>query len=179
MPHLDGMQTLEKIKQCDASVPVIMITGHGTMQTAIKAMQMGAFDYLTKPLDIAKVRDLTRRAIASRENIAVVPERHTRFDADVVERYELIGNSPKMQEVYKAIGSLAMTPNQSSILITGESGTGKELVARAIHHCSSSVTEPFVAINCVALPENLLESELFGHEKGSFTGAFERKLGKI
>jgi two-component system response regulator AtoC len=179
MPHLDGMQTLEKIKQCDASVPVIMITGHGTMQTAIKAMQMGAFDYLTKPLDITKVRDLTRRAIASRENIEVVPEQHTRFDADVVERYELIGNSPKMQEVYKAIGSLAMTPHQSSILITGESGTGKELVARAIHHCSSSVTEPFVAINCVALPENLLESELFGHEKGSFTGAFERKLGKF
>jgi two-component system, NtrC family, response regulator AtoC len=179
MPHLNGMQTLEKIRQCDASVPVIMITGHGTMQTAIKAMQMGAFDYLTKPLDIAKVRDLTRRALASRENIAVDSERQTRFNADVVERYELIGNSPKMQEVYKAIGSLAMTPNQSSILITGESGTGKELVARAIHHCSNSVTEPFVAINCVALPENLLESELFGHEKGAFTGAFERKLGKF
>jgi two-component system response regulator AtoC len=179
MPHVDGMQTLEKIKQYDPSVPVIMITGHGTMQTAIKAMQMGAFDYLTKPLDIAKVRNLTRRAIASRDNIAVVSPRQTRFNADVVERYELIGNSPKMQEVYKAIGSIAMTPSQSSVLITGESGTGKELVARAIHHSSKTVTEPFVAINCTALPENLLESELFGHEKGAFTGAFERKLGKF
>jgi two-component system response regulator AtoC len=149
------------------------------MQTAIKAMQMGAFDYLTKPLDIAKVRNLTRRAIASRENIAVVSAMQTRFNADVVERYELIGNSPKMQEVYKAIGSIAMTPSQSSVLITGESGTGKELVARAIHHSSNSVAEPFVAINCTALPENLLESELFGHEKGAFTGAIERKLGKF
>jgi two-component system response regulator AtoC len=179
MPHLDGMQTLEKIKVCDPSVPVIMITGHGTMQTAIKAMQMGAFDYLTKPLDIGKVRELTRRAIASREKVAVTSDHQSRFKADVVERYELIGNSPTMQEVYKAIGSIAMTPNQSSILITGESGTGKELVARAIHHSSQSVSEPFVAINCTALPENLLESELFGHEKGSFTGAFERKLGKF
>jgi two-component system response regulator AtoC len=179
MPHVDGMQTLEKIKQYDPSVPVIMITGHGTMQTAIKAMQMGAFDYLTKPLDIAKVRNLARRAIASRDNIAVVSPKQTRFNADVVERYELIGNSPKMQEVYKAIGSIAMTPSQSSVLITGESGTGKELVARAIHHSSNPVTEPFVAINCTALPENLLESELFGHEKGAFTGAFERKLGKF
>ena len=179
MPHLDGMQTLEKIKQCDPSVPVIMITGHGTMQTAIKAMQMGAFDYLTKPLDIAKVRELTRRAIASRENVAIASSKQTRFKADVVDRYELIGNHPNMQEVYKTIGSIAMTPNQSSVLITGESGTGKELVARAIHHSSEAASEPFVAINCTALPEALLESELFGHEKGSFTGAFERKLGKF
>ncbi len=179
MPHLDGMQTLAKIKQSDPSVPVIMITGHGTMQTAIKAMQMGAFDYLTKPLDIARVRELTKRAIASRENVAIASQKQTRFKADVVDRYELIGNHPGMQEVYKTIGSIAMTPNQSSVLITGESGTGKELVARAIHHSGQAALEPFVAINCTALPEALLESELFGHEKGSFTGAFERKLGKF
>jgi two-component system response regulator AtoC len=179
MPHLDGMQTLEKIKQCDLSVPVIMITGYGTMQTAISAMQMGAFDYLTKPIDISKVRELTRRAIAGREHVAITSNNQVRFKADVVDRYELIGNHPTMQEVYKTIGSIAMTPNQSSVLITGESGTGKELVARAIHHSSQAASEPFVAINCTALPEALQESELFGHEKGSFTGAFERKLGKF
>lgn len=179
MPRVDGMQTLENIKERDSSVPVIMITGHGTMQTAIKAMQMGAFDYLTKPLDVAKVRQLAQQAIASRQNVAVSASYEARFRADIVERYELVGNSPMMQEVYKAVGSIAMTPNQSSILITGESGTGKELVARAIHHSGNAASEPFVAINCTALPENLLESELFGHEKGAFTGAFERKLGKF
>jgi two-component system, NtrC family, response regulator AtoC len=179
MPHLDGMQTLEKIRQCDLSVPVIMITGYGTMQTAISAMQMGAFDYLTKPIDISKVRELTRRAIASREQVTIASNKQMRFKADVVDRYELIGNHPTMQEVYKTIGSIAMTPNQSSVLITGESGTGKELVARAIHHSSQAASEPFVAINCTALPEALQESELFGHEKGSFTGAFERKFGKF
>ncbi len=179
MPHIDGLQALQKIKERDPSVPVIMITGHGTMQTAIKAMQLGAFDYLTKPLDISKVRELTRRALATSQNISIVADEQTGIETEVVERYELIGNSLLMQEVYKTIGSLAMTPNESSVLITGESGTGKELVARAIHHSSHTASEPFMAINCTAIPESLLESELFGHEKGSFTGAHERKLGKF
>jgi two-component system response regulator AtoC len=179
MPNLDGLETLARMRQENMAAPVILITGHGTMQTAIHAMQLGAFDYLTKPLDIKKIRDVMRRAITLHRSTALVHDHRSPFKADFVDRYELVGNSPTMQEVYKTIGSVAMTPHHTSVLIVGESGTGKELVARAIHHSGPSATEPFAAINCAALPETLLESELFGHEKGAFTGAFERKLGKF
>jgi DNA-binding NtrC family response regulator len=179
MPNLDGLETLARMRQENIVAPVILITGHGTMQTAIHAMQLGAFDYLTKPLDLKKVRDVMQRALTLHRSTALVNDHRSSFKADFVDRYELVGNSPTMQEVYKKIGSVAMTPNHTSVLITGESGTGKELVARAIHHSSSTAAEPFVAINCAALPETLLESELFGHDKGAFTGAFERKLGKF
>jgi DNA-binding NtrC family response regulator len=179
MPKLDGMETLARMRQESMAAPVILITGHGTMQTAIHAMQLGAFDYLTKPLDIKKIREVMRRALTLHRSTALVHDHRSPYKADFVDRYELVGNSPTMQDVYKAIGSVAMTPNHTSVLIAGESGTGKELVARAIHHSGACAAEPFVAINCAALPETLLESELFGHEKGAFTGAFERKLGKF
>lgn len=179
MPNLDGLETLARMRQENMAAPVILITGHGTMQTAIHAMQLGAFDYLTKPLDIKKIRDVMHRALTLHRSTALVHDHRSPFKADFVDRYELVGNSPTMQEVYKTIGSVAMTPHHTSVLIAGESGTGKELVARAIHHSGPSSAEPFVAINCAALPETLLESELFGHEKGAFTGAFERKLGKF
>lgn len=179
MPALDGLETLQQIKERDRTVPVIIITGHGTMQTAIKAMQFGAFDYLTKPLDVEKIRELTQKALANNQPTSAALDSHTRLKADIIDRYELVGDSRTMQEIYKVIGSVAMTPNETSVLVTGETGTGKELVARAIHHSSPVASEPFVAINCTALPEMLLESELFGHEKGSFTGAVERKLGKF
>lgn len=179
MPKLDGLEALKQIKQHESLLPVIIITGYGTMQTAIRAVQNGAFDYLTKPLDVEKIREVTKRAISSAKTRAAGLEEADTFKADVVDRYELVGKSSKMQEVYKLIGSISTTPNHTSVLITGESGTGKELVARAIHANSANAKEPFVGINCTTLPESLLESELFGYEKGAFTGAADRKLGKF
>jgi DNA-binding NtrC family response regulator len=179
MPGLDGLETLQQMKARNTIVPVIMITGHGTMQTAIKAIQLGAFDYLTKPLDVVKVREVVRRVLSSAKSAALEGTTHLTFKAEYSDRYELIGKSGRMQEVYKLIGSISTTTNHTSVLIVGESGTGKELVARAIHAHSSNPDEPFVGINCTVLPESLLESELFGHEKGAFTGAVERKIGKF
>ena len=179
MPGLDGLETLRQIKERNKSVPVIMITGHGTMQTAIKAIQLGAFDYLTKPLDVNKVREVTRRVLSSVDGSAVGKAALLTFKAELTDRYDLVGSSGRMQEVYKLIGSISTTPNHTSVLIIGESGTGKELVARAIHAHSSNAREPFVGINCTVLPETLLESELFGYDKGAFTGAAERKPGKF
>jgi len=176
MPGLDGLETLRQMKAQNTILPVIMVTGHGTMQTAIKAIQLGAFDYLTKPLDVAKVRDAVRRVLSS---AALQGATRLTFKAEYSDRYDLIGNSAGMQEVYKLIGSISTTPNHTSVLILGESGTGKELVARAIHAHSSNARGPFVGINCTVLPESLLESELFGHEKGAFTGAVDKKIGKF
>ena len=179
MPRLDGLEALKRIKEKNQSTPVIIITGYGTMQTAIKAMQLGAFEYLTKPLDVEKIREVTQRAFSSVRSPAVGLKGPGSFKSDIFDRYELIGNSERMQEIYKLIGSISTTPNHTSVLIIGESGTGKELVARAIHAHGLNAQQPFVAINCTALPEALLESELFGYEKGAFTGANERKLGKF
>lgn len=181
MPKLDGLEALRQIKQQHKQVPVIIITGFGTMQTAIKAIQLGAFEYLTKPLEVAKIREAAHRALASTHS-ATFPSAYDElvsFDTDMVHRYKLVGNSTVMQEIYKLIGSVSTTPNHTSVLILGESGTGKELVARAIHANSANSNQPFIAINCTILPETLLESELFGHEKGAFTDAIERKLGKF
>lgn len=179
MPKLDGLDALTRIKQQTPHMPVVLITGFGTMQTAIKAMQQGAFEYLTKPLDLDKIRAVTRRALSSgREKEGAVSDQLS-FQTNIMSRYEIVGNSPQMQEIYKLIGSISTTPNHTSVLVLGESGTGKELVARAIHANSENAREPFVPINCTALPETLLESELFGYEKGAFTGARDRKSGKF
>lgn len=179
MPKLDGLEVLRQIKTQNQRVPVVIITGYGTMQTAIKAMQLGAFEYLTKPLDVSMIREVARKALASTRHTPQLTESLPPWSTDMTDRYVLIGNSAPMQEVYKLIGSISTTPNHTSVLILGESGTGKELVARTIHATGPHAQEPFVAINCTALPEPLLESELFGHEKGAFTGATERKLGKF
>lgn len=178
MPKLDGLEALKKIRQLNRSIPVVIITGLGTMQKAIKAMQLGAFEYLTKPLDVDKIRDVTRRAVMSWQGGTALV-RGVSLTTNIVRRYEIVGNSSAMQDVYKLIGSISTTPNHTSVLILGESGTGKELVARAIHANSENAGEPFIPINCAAFPETLLESELFGHEKGTFTGAIERKIGKF
>ncbi len=178
LPKIDGLEVLKKFKEQGINIPTIIITGYGIMQNAIKAMQLGAFDYLTKPLDINKIRELTKKALAKSIPSDTV-ESSSSFNADVVDRYEIIGRCAQMQEIYKLIGMVSTTPNTVSVLITGESGTGKELVARAIHGSTSGTGHPFIGINCSAVPDNLLESELFGFEKGAFTGAAERKLGKF
>ncbi|MCU7495512.1 MAG: sigma-54-dependent Fis family transcriptional regulator [Ignavibacteria bacterium] len=179
MPRFNGLDVLEEIKKNSPQVPVIIITGFGTMHSAIKAIKQGAFEYLTKPLDLTKIRTVIKQALASTQSSVVTFKDQEHYDAQIVERYELIGKSTLMLEVYKLIGSISMTPNNTSVLITGESGTGKELIARAIHNNSENCNEPFIAINCAAFPETLLESELFGYEKGAFTGALDRKLGKF
>jgi two-component system response regulator AtoC len=179
MPKLDGLEALKQIKQRNQSIPVIIITGYGTMQTAVKAMQLGAFEYLRKPLDVEQIRDVMDRALLSIQSVPVTAPGDVPFKTDVVDRYELVGTSARMQEIYKLIGQISTTTNHTSVLISGDSGTGKELVARAIHSNSPHSSEPFVAVNCTVLPETLLESELFGHEKGAFTGAADRKLGKF
>jgi two-component system, NtrC family, response regulator AtoC len=178
MPKMDGLQALSEIKNRQPYVPIIIITGEGNMQTTIRAMQLGAYDYLTKPLDIEVVRLTGMRAI---EHSTM----HKKIDA--LERQieskksqgitEIIGQNPKMQEIFKKIGMISTTPLSTNVLILGETGTGKELVARAIHENGPNSKDPFLAINCSALPENLLESEFFGHEKGAFTGANQLKKG--
>jgi two-component system nitrogen regulation response regulator GlnG len=171
-----GLETFRRIHQIDPKIPVIFITGHGTTATAIEAMRLGAYEYLLKPLELDPLCDLVARAFEISRLMrvpAVIPEGgEAQEDSDA-----LVGRCPAMQEVYKAIGRAA--PQDVTVLILGESGTGKELVARALYHYSRRAKGPFLAINCAALPETLLESELFGHEKGAFTGADRKRVGKF
>ncbi len=178
MPGRDGLEILQEIRERYPRIPVVIITGYGTMQTALKAIKLGAYEYLTKPLDIDKVRLIAERALEMVRLRAALDHMKERTVQDS-EKYELIGNSEWMQEVYKKMGAAAAAPNSTNILVQGESGTGKELVARAIHNNSNFPQEPFVAVNCTALPDNLFESELFGYEKGAFTGANERHVGYL
>jgi DNA-binding NtrC family response regulator len=176
LPDSDGLKTFERIKAFDARIPVILITGHGTTELAIAAMKQGAFDYLLKPLEYEQIRTLVEQACASSRLMhvpAVMPE----LEPDQGTGDALLGRCAAMQNVYKAIGRVA--PTDATVLILGESGTGKELVARAVYQHSKRAKAPFLAINCGAIPETLLESELFGHEKGSFTGADRKRIGKF
>jgi two-component system nitrogen regulation response regulator GlnG len=171
-----GLELFRRIHEIDPRVPVIFITGHGTTATAIEAMRLGAFEYVLKPLELDQLCDLVERAFEISRMMhvpAVISEGGTaneRSDA-------LLGSCPAMQEVYKAIGRVA--PQDVTVLILGPSGTGKELVARAVYHYSRRDKGPFLAVNCAAIPETLLESELFGHEKGAFTGADRKRIGKF
>ncbi len=153
-----------------------MMTAYGTSQTAIEAMKRGAYDYVLKPFDIPQLKDLLFEALAAARAMKQIVAFPTKLNAEESGQ-TIVGNSPAMQQVYKLIGQVA--PTSTTILITGESGTGKELVARAIYQNGSRVNKPFIAINCAAIPENLLESELFGHEKGAFTGALAQRIGKF
>jgi len=179
IPKIDGLEVLKRFRELGINIPTIIITGYGIMQNAIKAMQLGAFDYLTKPLDINKIRELTKNALSKSVRTSENTKNDFTFNTDIVDSYELIGRSSRMQEIYKLIGMVSTTPNTVPVLITGESGTGKELVARAIHGNTLETGHPFIGINCSAVPDNLLESELFGYEKGAFSGAETRKLGKF
>jgi two-component system nitrogen regulation response regulator GlnG len=175
MPGMGGLEALEKIRTEGRPVSVIIMTAQATMQNAIEAMRHGAFDYITKPFDLDEVNILVRKAIEVRR----LSEEVNALRAEVREKYEggLVGNTAAMREIYKTIGRVA--ESDATVLINGESGTGKELVARAIHYHSRRAGRPFVAVNSAAIPSELLESELFGHEKGSFTGAIGRKIGKF
>jgi two-component system nitrogen regulation response regulator GlnG len=181
LPETSGLDVFERIHKVDAKLPVIFITSLSSSDTAIKAMTLGAFDYLVKPLDLARIRDLVRQGLEIRRLMSIpveMPGAKTSSNESAARRSDtLVGNSRQMQEVYKAIGRVA--PQDVTVLIRGESGTGKELVARALYQHSPRVKGQFLAVNCAAIPDALLESELFGHEKGSFTGADQRRIGKF
>ncbi len=175
LPGINGMETFKQIKKIDSKLPVIIVTAYGTTQIAIEATKMGAYDYVLKPFDVAEMLNLIQLAIEagyfmrSPVEVDAVPDKQS-GDA-------IIGQSKLMQNVYKSIGRVSQT--DATVLILGESGTGKELVARAVYQYGIRSDKAFLIINCVAIPENLLESELFGYEKGAFTGASQRHIGKI
>ncbi|MCX8156782.1 MAG: sigma-54 dependent transcriptional regulator [Verrucomicrobiae bacterium] len=174
LPGLGGLELVRRLHETNPRLPIILMTAHGTAETAIEATKGGAFDYLLKPFEMPELLALTARAVSSArlvsEPIALGPEAPP-------DRLALIGRSRAMQEIYKEIGRVAAKP--VSVLIRGETGTGKELIARAIYQYSDRAKGPFIAINCAAIPETLLESELFGHERGAFTGAEARRIGRF
>ena len=177
LPDIDGLDLLKELKGNGLDTAIIVMTAQNTMRNAIGAMKNGAFDYITKPFDLDEVLLMVKRAIDSHK----LSHDFRELKQEVKKRFEpgvnIIGTSASMQRVYKTIGQVVDT--QATILILGESGTGKELVAKTIHYNSPRWNQPFVAINCAAIPRDLLESELFGHEKGAFTGALDRRLGKF
>lgn len=175
MPGMDGIEVLDVINNKGIRLPVILITAYGSTSNTIKAMKLGAFDFITKPLKLDKLLALVEKAADASEMYLEAEEES--LDDYEVDPNNMIGMSPVMQEVYKTIGRVA--DSTATVLIRGESGTGKELVARAIHYNSYRKDYPFIKINCASIPENLLESELFGYEKGAFTGATARKPGKF
>jgi two-component system nitrogen regulation response regulator GlnG len=170
MPGPSGLELLHKVKQQHPAVPVIVMTAYSDLESAVAAFQGGAFEYLPKPFDVDQAVDLIRRALdeSQRDDAAVEP---------LAEAPEILGQAPAMQEVFRAIGRLSQS--SATVLITGESGSGKELVARALHRHSARASRPFVAINTAAMPKDLLESELFGHERGAFTGAQQQRRGRF
>jgi two-component system, NtrC family, response regulator AtoC len=176
MPGMDGLQLLEELRVRFPNLPIVMLTATKTVKTAVGAMRLGAFDYITKPFDVDELRVILDKATERAELVREVEELRT----EVGRRYQLdniIGRSPRMQEVFRTV--LTVAPLKTTVLITGESGTGKELIAKAIHYQSPRGRRPLVTLNCAAIPETLLESELFGHEKGSFTDAHAKKLGQF
>src|SRR5579864_5442519 len=176
MGGLSGLETLRRIRQMDSKLLVILMTAYGTTQTAIEAMKLGAYDYLLKPFDVPKLQEIVNNALKAARDMKQVVSYQPLLET---EDYELgiVGRSEPMQQVFKLIGQLA--GSDATALITGESGTGKELVARAIYHHSERNGKPFLAVNCAAIPEQLLESELFGHERGAFTGAANQRIGRF
>ena len=177
MPGLSGMDVLDRIRQIDPRVPVIMITAYGGTEEAIEAVQRGAYDFVLKPFEVDHIRRLTEQAVHAYTIMTRKVEVGAADTEEFPDRDTLVGRSRAMQEVYKQIGRVAAS--DATVLILGASGTGKELVARAIYQHSPRSEAPFLAVNCAAIPEGLLESELFGHEKGAFTSADHRRLGKF
>lgn len=175
MPEMDGLETLTKIKEHDPRTFVVLMTAHGNLQDAVLAIKEGAYDYLEKPVDPKKLIEIVRKSIEAGEMVSDLAISNPIFDDDIDS--EFVGHSQKMKEVFNLIYKLCKV--ETTVLIRGENGTGKELVAKAIHFNSARKSGSFIAINCGAIPEALMESEFFGHEKGAFTGASERKIGKF
>ncbi|PKN50983.1 MAG: Fis family transcriptional regulator [Deltaproteobacteria bacterium HGW-Deltaproteobacteria-13] len=173
LPGMDGLETLQAIKKINPQVLVIIMSGHGTIETAVKATKLGAFDFIEKPLSLDKIIILVNNAL----NLVRLNEENVLLKQKVSHQYELTGQSHAITELKEMISIVA--PTNAWILIMGENGTGKELVARSIHHLSLRSHKDIVEVNCAAIPEELIESELFGHEKGAFTGATEKKRGKF
>src|SRR5437899_5606843 len=174
MPRLDGLGLLRALQQQGADVTTLLLTAQGTVESAVEAMKEGAYDYVTKPVDVQRLKVLLDKVVQRLETVREVKSlrrqlrEHGTFGS-------MIGNSPEVRKIYQVIEQAS--PTNASVLVTGESGTGKELVATTVHQLSARATFPFVAINCAAIPETLLESEIFGHEKGAFTGAADRRPG--
>lgn len=176
MPEIDGLQTLREIRRLYPDLPVVMMTAYGTVETAVAAMKEGALDYLTKPIDLEELLLILQKTL-ERSNLI---QENRALKIQLQERYQfnnVVYGSPKMEEVMSLVARVA--PSQATILIRGESGTGKEMIASAIRYASPRSTKPFVKVNCSALPEALLEAELFGHEKGAFTGAVQKRVGRF
>jgi nitrogen regulation protein NR(I) len=176
MGGMNGLETLRKIRASNPKLLVILMTAYGTTQTAIEAMKLGAYDYLLKPFDAVKIKELVGNALKAARDMKQVVSYQPLLESEDYEQ-GIVGRSQAMQQVFKLIGQVAVS--NATALITGESGTGKELVARAIYHHSDRAQQPFLAVNCAAIPETLLESELFGHERGAFTGATLQRIGKF
>jgi len=179
MPNMSGEELLRSVSSSYPNIPVIILTGHGTIETAVKAMREGAYDFLTKPVNLDRLSMLVKRALGNRE--LVLQHRALQEEVNRIGRKRkfsnIIGKSPQIKKILEVVDQIA--PTKASVLITGESGVGKELVADAIHNLSNRGEQPFIKVHCAALTESLLESELFGHEKGAFTGAIARKRGRF
>lgn len=173
MPVMDGIEVLQEIKKSNNDLPVIMISGHGTIETAVEATKLGAYDFLTKPLDRDKLLITLRNALEHKKLLAEVEKMKIQLEG----KERILGESQKIKEILELIERIA--PTESRVLITGENGTGKELVAKAIYRMSKRRDKPFIEVNCAAIPNELIESELFGHEKGAFTGATSQRIGKF
>jgi two-component system nitrogen regulation response regulator NtrX len=173
MPQMDGMEVLKELRKAHPSLPVVILSGHGTVQTAVEATKLGAFDFIEKPPESERILLLARNALSQKR----LSDENRRLKLSFDDRYRMVGQSSGLEKVWDAVRRAA--PTSATVLITGESGVGKELVARAIHRNSLRKDEAFVQVNCAAIPEELIESELFGHEKGSFTGATEKQIGKF
>lgn len=176
MPKVDGMELLRRTLAMDPEMPVVIITAHGTVDNAVEALKTGAFDYITKPFDQTEVRTIVKKALRTRDLAATEATRAEQDGTDET-RYGIIGRSNGIKELYAVLERVSDTP--TTVLITGESGTGKELVARALHENSSRRDKPFIKVNCAAIPRDLMESELFGYERGAFTGAVGSKPGRF
>jgi two-component system nitrogen regulation response regulator NtrX len=173
MPQMDGLEVLKRLKATESAPPVVILSGHGTVKAAVEAVKLGAFDFIEKPPDSERILIATRNALGQKRLV----EENRRLRLVFDDRYRMVGKSAALEKVWDAVRRAA--PTNATVLIAGESGVGKELVARAIHRNSLRQDEAFVQVNCAAIPEELIESELFGHEKGSFTGATEKQIGKF
>ena len=173
MPKMDGLEVLEKIMEKNREIPVVMISGHGTVDTAVEAIKKGAYDFIEKPLDLNRLLVVIKNATEKKELIAETKVLKQRINR----KYEMIGESPAIRHVKEMIERVA--PTEARVLIQGENGTGKEIVSRWLHEKSNRANGPFIEVNCAAIPSELIESELFGHEKGAFTSAMKQQKGKF